>query len=390
MSAADAHRAGDSKNAGGDSRNAAPACRQPPPTAAPSAGDAGIAGADKQQVGGGSEAPSAAPAAVPPGDPAKESDRDSSRAAQRPGATPVVYVRVPVGEQYPPPGYSRDAAPYGGGWGSRRGGDGGGGGGGGGGRWPTLRDDAEWDDAGWFSAAAVRRAFIRKVYSVLSLQLALTVGIIALFVFDVGFMVTYLVLVCCGDVRRRHPCNLILLFIFTLSFAYMLGVISAFHSTYIVFMAAAVTAVVCLLVTLVATFSKVNVRSMAWEANSLLSSGREEIRLSNCRPAGVRQVDITGCGALLCVLGIGVLIFGVVLVLVFLIWGPSSLLLAVYAGLVGVLFSLYLMFDTQLIMGGRYMELSPDEYVYATLMLYVDIANIFWAMLTLFGYCCGE
>ncbi|XP_049946281.1 protein lifeguard 3-like [Schistocerca serialis cubense] len=360
MSATDAHSAGASKKAGGDSRNAAPACRPPPPTAAPSAGDAGIAEADKQQEGGGSEAPSAAPAAVPPGDPSKESDRDSSRAAQRPGATPVVYVRVPVGEQYPPPGYSRDAAPYGGGWGSRRGGDGGGGGGG---RWPTLRDDAEWDDAGWFSAAAVRRAFIRKVYSVLSLQLALTVGIIALFVFDVlvtayvGFMVTYLVLVCCGDVRRRHPCNLILLFIFTLSFAYMLGVISAFHSTYIVFMAAAVTAVVCLLVTLVATFSK---------------------------------VDITGCGALLCVLGIGVLIFGVVLVLVFLIWGPSSLLLAVYAGLVGVVFSLYLMFDTQLIMGGRYMELSPDEYVYATLMLYVDIANIFWAMLTLFGYCCGE
>ncbi|XP_049770487.1 protein lifeguard 3-like [Schistocerca cancellata] len=378
MSATDAHSAGESKNAadadtqtprqsgeseiesesadaGGDSRNAAPACRPPPPTAAPSAGDAGIAGADKQQVGGGSEAPSTAPAAVPPGDPAKkENDRSSSRTSQRPAATPVVYVRVPVGEQYPPPGYSRDAAPYGGGWGSRRGGDGGGGGGG---RWPTLRDDAEWDDAGWFSAAAVRRAFIRKVYSVLSLQLALTVGIIALFVFDVGFMVTYLVLVCCGDVRRRHPCNLILLFIFTLSFAYMLGVISAFHSTYIVFMAAAVTAVVCLLVTLVATFSK---------------------------------VDITGCGALLCVLGIGVLIFGVVLVLVFLIWGPSSLLLAVYAGLVGVVFSLYLMFDTQLIMGGRYMELSPDEYVYATLMLYVDIANIFWAMLTLFGYCCGE
>ncbi|NXX55961.1 LFG3 protein, partial [Scopus umbretta] len=85
---------------------------------------------------------------------------------------------------------------------------------------------ADWDDR------KVRHTFIRKVYTIVSLQLLVTVGIIAVFTFvspvrsfvqrNVAiyyasyavFLVTYLVLACCQGARRRFPWNIILLSIF--------------------------------------------------------------------------------------------------------------------------------------------------------------------------------
>lgn len=48
-----------------------------------------------------------------------------------------------------------------------------------------------------------------------------------------------------------------------------------------------------------------------------------------------------------------------------------------------VLFSVYLVFDLQMVMGGHKYELSADEYVFATLNLYMDIINIFLYILRL-------
>ncbi|XP_016297527.1 protein lifeguard 2-like [Sinocyclocheilus anshuiensis] len=83
-----------------------------------------------------------------------------------------------------------------------------------------------WDDM------YIRRVFIRKVYSILMLQLFSTVAVIALFTFcapvrmyiqthpvlyswsNLLFLVTYISLACCGDLRRQFPWNLILFTIF--------------------------------------------------------------------------------------------------------------------------------------------------------------------------------
>ncbi|PNH10289.1 Protein lifeguard 1 [Tetrabaena socialis] len=54
-------------------------------------------------------------------------------------------------------------------------------------------------------------------------------------------------------------------------------------------------------------------------------------------------------------------------------------------GLGVLLFSLYLVFDIQLLMGGHKYALSPDEYVFASLNLYLDIINIFLYLLQLLG-----
>ena len=56
---------------------------------------------------------------------------------------------------------------------------------------------------------------------------------------------------------------------------------------------------------------------------------------------------------------------------------------AVYSGLVCLVFSMFLVYDTQQIMGGRKYEINPEEHIYAAICLYLDIINIFLAILRL-------
>lgn len=58
----------------------------------------------------------------------------------------------------------------------------------------------------------------------------------------------------------------------------------------------------------------------------------------------------------------------------------------IYAGLGAVLFSVYLVYDTQMMMGGNHKySISPEEYIFAALNLYLDIINIFMFILSLLG-----
>ena len=48
--------------------------------------------------------------------------------------------------------------------------------------------------------------------------------------------------------------------------------------------------------------------------------------------------------------------------------------------------SLYIVYDTQLMVGGSHKySLSPEEYVFASLNLYLDIVNLFMYLLAIFG-----
>lgn len=58
----------------------------------------------------------------------------------------------------------------------------------------------------------------------------------------------------------------------------------------------------------------------------------------------------------------------------------------VYASIGALIFSLYLVYDTQLMMGGKHKySISPEEYIFAALNLYLDIINIFLYILTIIG-----
>ncbi|ELK12497.1 Fas apoptotic inhibitory molecule 2 [Pteropus alecto] len=58
-----------------------------------------------------------------------------------------------------------------------------------------------------------------------------------------------------------------------------------------------------------------------------------------------------------------------------------------YAGLGTVVFSLYLVMDVQLMVGGRHhhSDMDPEEYVFAALNIYLDIVEIFFFILQLIG-----
>ena len=65
-----------------------------------------------------------------------------------------------------------------------------------------------------------------------------------------------------------------------------------------------------------------------------------------------------------------------------LIWLPYRY--AIYSALGVLIFSAYIVYDTQTIVGGKgRIELDIDDYVYGALMLYLDIINLFIYILSL-------
>ncbi|XP_048379370.1 protein lifeguard 2-like isoform X2 [Stegostoma tigrinum] len=226
-----------------------------------------------------------------------------------------------------------------------------------------LFSSFSWDDKN------VRRVFIRKVYIILMIQLSLTAGVIALFTFCdpvrsyiqarpgwywasyAVFFVTYMTLACCPGPRRYFPWNLILLGIFTGSFACMLGFLSSFYNTKSVLLCFTITALVCLAVTIFSFQTK---------------------------------FDFTSCHGVLFVLLIVLCISGLVLAIV-LPFQYVPWLHAVYAVLGAIIFTMFLAFDTQLLIGNRRYAISPEEYIFGALNIYLDIIYIFTFMLQIFG-----
>ncbi|XP_065116809.1 protein lifeguard 1 [Paramisgurnus dabryanus] len=225
-----------------------------------------------------------------------------------------------------------------------------------------------FENVNCFSDASIRRGFIRKVYLTLTVQLLLTVGIICAFLYWVTLkdwvrtaswfpytmmcatFVLIIVLACCGDIRRKVPLNFIFLGLFTIAEGLLLGSVTVFYSAEAVLWAAGATALVSLAMSLFAIQSK-------WDF-TLASGSMWAI-----------------CWTLLS--------FGLLCAIL-----RSQYLYIVYASLGTLVFSLYLVMDTQLILGGKHKySINPEEYIFAALNLYLDIVTIFLLLLQLIGYC---
>uniref|UniRef100_A0A914EAB4 Uncharacterized protein n=1 Tax=Acrobeloides nanus TaxID=290746 RepID=A0A914EAB4_9BILA len=83
-------------------------------------------------------------------------------------------------------------------------------------------------------------------------------------------------------------------------------------------------------------------------------------------------------------LGLFLFIIGIVAIVVLVAFNVRWLYMA-YAGLSAILFMVYLAIDIQLIMGGRKYEISPEDYIFAAIQLFLDIIIIFWYLLAIFG-----
>lgn len=217
-----------------------------------------------------------------------------------------------------------------------------------------------------FTDKTIRRGFIRKVYSILMVQLAITSVMIATFLYHeptrrfvqhnialfivaiVLLIVSLIGLYCCGEVRRSFPTNVILLGLFTLAEGFLLATTASRYDSESVLMAVGITTAICLALTLFAFQTK-------W--------------------------DFTTMGGILFVGAIILLLLGIVS-----IFARSHALNMVYASIGAMLFSVYLIYDTQLMMGGKHKySISPEEYIFAALNLYLDIINIFIYILTIIG-----
>lgn len=71
--------------------------------------------------------------------------------------------------------------------------------------------------------------------------------------------------------------------------------------------------------------------------------------------------------------------------LINLLWLRSSWLSTLVAGVLAVVYSVYLLVDTQLILGGRHRQLSLDDHILGAIILYVDIISLFLKILQLLG-----
>jgi FtsH-binding integral membrane protein len=57
-----------------------------------------------------------------------------------------------------------------------------------------------------------------------------------------------------------------------------------------------------------------------------------------------------------------------------------------YGALGAIIFSLFIVYDTQLMLGGKHKcAIDPEEYVFAALNLYLDIINLFMYILLIVG-----
>ncbi|XP_076040239.1 protein lifeguard 1-like isoform X2 [Oratosquilla oratoria] len=217
-----------------------------------------------------------------------------------------------------------------------------------------------------FSEKSVRMGFIRKVYMILMAQLSVSFAFVAIFSLDndvylytlhhpalfwCAFAMTLVCIValsCCGSLRRRTPHNYIFLGIFTVCEGFILGTASATYAPFEVLLAVGICVVVTLALTLFAFQTK---------------------------------IDFTMCSSFLFVGLIILIIFGI-LAIIF----QNKVLNIVYASLGALIFSLYIVFDTQLMMGGSHKySISPEEYIFAALTLYLDIINLFQYILHIIG-----
>ena len=57
-----------------------------------------------------------------------------------------------------------------------------------------------------------------------------------------------------------------------------------------------------------------------------------------------------------------------------------------YAAVGALIFMVYIVYDTQLMMGGKHKySIDPEEYIFAALNLYLDIINLFMYILAIVG-----
>mmetsp|Transcript_1041 Transcript_1041/g.2170 ORF Transcript_1041/g.2170 Transcript_1041/m.2170 type:complete len:335 (-) Transcript_1041:29-1033(-) len=244
-----------------------------------------------------------------------------------------------------------------------------------------------------FAEQKVRSAFVRKVFLLVLLEIGVTVGIACVFMFvqpvkeyvagktvpcsaapnvflrndgtcyQVGdgrwvfytswalTLVTLIALMCSTTLRRKFPYNYLAMSWFTFVMSVQVGCIVAFWDLSVVLIAFAVTTAAVVGVTVAALV-------MPW--------------------------DLTSKGHVLG--GIALVVFFTALITFFVgFFYVSKWWYLTLSVIIALLFAAFLVYDIQTVVGKGKYKLSPDEFVFAAVQIYLDIIIMFLNILNIVG-----
>ncbi|VDD89703.1 unnamed protein product [Enterobius vermicularis] len=220
-----------------------------------------------------------------------------------------------------------------------------------------------------FDNQSIRAAFVRKVFILVGIMLAVVTVMTAIPFLDKGlqttvrgssalyltsyvvFLIVYIMLMCCESVRRSFPSNLIATAILTLSIGYMTMMVCSYHRVESVLMCLIITTVCCGGIIIFSIQTK---------------------------------YDLTSAMGIVFILSLVLMVFGLVAIIAVTVFHVKWLY-TVYSAAAALLFMFYLAIDVQTVMGGRKYEVSPEDYIFAAIQIFLDIVYIFWMILSLFG-----
>lgn len=205
--------------------------------------------------------------------------------------------------------------------------------------------------------AYIRSGFIKKVYGILLSQIIFTTMMCIIAMIIPGFskfqltnpwliwfslilsLVCIIALTCCRDLSRKVPINYILLMLFTLSEGYLVSSICNLTEPRIVLMAASMTCFITFALTIYACTTK---------------------------------KDFTIYGSIIFVLACVMFLFSI-----FYLFTENKLIHIIASSFGVLIYSFYLVYDTQLLLGNKHNAMDSEDYILCAVMLYLDIINIF-------------
>jgi len=231
---------------------------------------------------------------------------------------------------------------------------------------PLLKEKESEENLVKIIKEKIREGFIYKVYGLLLVQLALTFGFVVLaneiktlqiFILShywifvvITFIPLIIIIFFMIDTKKTKevPINYILLFFFSMTEGYSVAYFTLSFQKWSVYFVMLLTLIVTLILTIYAF---------------------------------ITQRDFSTLGGILWV-SLLLLIIGNIINFYFF----RLRLLKCMLEIIGIiLFSFYLIYDTQLIVGNKTSKISEDDYILAVIMLYLDIINLFIYLLSLMG-----
>lgn len=169
--------------------------------------------------------------------------------------------------------------------------------------------------------------------------------LIVCLVINFGVLIT---LFCFRTPARKYPTNYILAGVFTLTESFLVANFAAFYDPMTVLIAAVMTLGVTFGITAYACYTK---------------------------------KDYTTCGGVL----FGLVIGGILFAMFMGIFYHTRAVQVVVCLIFIVIYTFYIVYDTQLIAGGGKWKLGYDDYIIGSLFLYIDIIGLFTYILSLLG-----